>query len=233
MRVASLSMVVRSTPGHTSLLLRGTLVAYSGLNTSFMKKHLITFFVASTLLAVTANAQLQKGYYLIGGDLGGFSLGLNDATPFDLSITPKVAWFRNDNFAVGGFIDLGLSTAKGAGTTFNYGVGPLARYYFGSTAVNTNTTSARGSSRFFVEATAGLQGFNVPGSGSTNGLGIGIGPGLAYFLNQNIALEGLLKYNNAFGFGDDASQGQLKFGFGFQIYLPRGSIRSQATKLSQ
>ena len=200
-----------------------------------MKKHLLTIFVATAMLSVTANAQLQKGYYLIGGDLGGFSLGFGESKPFSLSITPKAAWFRNDNFAVGGFVDLGVLTQKGGPTTFNYGVGPLARYYFGSTAVNTASTSARRSSRFFVEGTVGLQGFNESGGGgSTNGLGIGIGPGLAYFLNQNIALEGLLKYTKAFGFGDnEGGQSQLQFGLGFQIYLPRGTIRNQAEKISQ
>lgn len=200
-----------------------------------MKKHLLATVVATVLLTAGAYAQIQRGYYLIGGDLGGFDIGFSGGTPFNLNITPKVAWFQNDNLAVGGFVDVGLSTAEGAGTTFNYGVGPLARYYFGSSAVNTATTSARRSSRFFVEGTVGLQGFNVSGSSgsNTNGLGIGIGPGLAYFVNQNIALEGLLKYTKAFGFGNDAGQSRLAFGLGFQIYLPRGTIRNQAQKVTQ
>ncbi|HEY0041686.1 MAG TPA: outer membrane beta-barrel protein [Flavisolibacter sp.] len=197
-----------------------------------MKKHLLVM-MATVLFAVSANAQTQRGYYLIGGDLGGFSLGFSDGTPFNLNITPKVAWFRNDNLAIGGFVDINLSTAKGAGTTFNYGVGPLARYYFGAPAVNTTTTSARRSSRFFLEGTVGIQGFNTSGGSSTNGLGIGIGPGLAYFINQNIALEGLLKYTKAFGFGNDGGSSELQFGLGFQIYLPRGTMRNQAEKVSQ
>jgi hypothetical protein len=200
-----------------------------------MKKNLLVLLIAVTALTVTAKAQTQQGYYLIGGDLGGFSIGFSDGTPFNLNITPKVAWFKNDNLALGGFVDIGLSTAKGAGTIFNYGVGPLARYYFGAPAVNTTTTSARRSSRFFLEGTVGLQGFNASGSSgsSTNGLGIGIGPGLAYFINQNIALEGLLKYTKAFGFGNDGGQSQLQFGLGFQIYLPRGTMRNQAQKVTQ
>jgi hypothetical protein len=197
-----------------------------------MKKHLLAILIV-TALTVTAKAQIQKGYYLIGGDLAGFSLGLSDGRPFTMSITPKVAWFRNDNLAIGGFVDIGLATAEGSGTTFNYGVGPLARYYFGSTDVNTGTNSARRSSRFFVEGTLGLQGVNTSGGSSTNGLGIGIGPGLAYFVNENIALEGLLKYTKAFGFGNDGGSSLLQLGIGFQIYLPRGTIRNQAEKVSQ
>lgn len=198
-----------------------------------MKKHLLAIVIAMVSLAVTAKAQTEKGYYLIGGDLGGFSIGFSEGTPFNLNITPKVAWFKNDHLALGGFVDIGLSTAKGQGTTFNYGAGPLARYYFGAAAVNTETTSARRSSRFFLEATAGLQGFNTSGGSSTNGLGIGIGPGLAYFINKNIALEALLKYRNAFGFGNDGGSSVLDFGLGFQIYLPRGTMRNQVNKVSE
>lgn len=198
-----------------------------------MKKHLLAIVIATTTLTLSSKAQIQQGYYLIGGDLSNMSLGLSDGRPFSLSITPKVAWFRNNNLAIGGFVDIGLATAEGQGTTFNYGVGPLARYYFGSSAVSTTTTSARRSSRFFVEGTVGLQGVNVSGGSSTNGLGIGIGPGLAYFVNQNIALEGLLKYTKAVGFGNDGGSSLLQFSLGFQIYLPRGTMRNQAEKVSQ
>jgi hypothetical protein len=198
-----------------------------------MKKHVLVVCIVIAALTTTAKAQLQQGYYLIGGDLGGFSLGLSDGRPFNLNITPKVAWFRNNNLAIGGFVDLGLYTAEGQGTAFNYGIGPLARYYFGSTDVTTTTTSARRSSRFFLEGTVGLQGINTSGGSSTNGLGIGIGPGLAYFINQNIALEGLLKYTKAVGFGNDGGSSLIQFGLGFQIYLPRGTMRNQVNKVSQ
>ncbi len=198
-----------------------------------MKKHFLFILVSTTILAATAHSQIQRGYYLIGGDLADFSLGLSDGRPFNMSITPKVAWFTNDNLAVGGFVDIGLATAEGAGTVFTYGLGPLARYYFGAPNVSTTTTSARRSSRFFLEGTVGLQGVNVSGGSSTNGLGIGIGPGLAYFVTDNIALEGLLKYTKAFGFGNDGGSSILQLGVGFQIYLPRGTIRSQANKVSQ
>lgn len=199
-----------------------------------MKKHLLALFIATAALTATSKAQIQQGYYLIGGNLSNISLGLSDGRPFSLNITPKVAWFRNNNLAIGGFVDIGLSTAENQGTVFTYGIGPLARYYFGSTDVSTATTSARRSSRFFVEGTVGLQGVNVSdGGATTNGLGIGIGPGLAYFINQNIALEGLLKYTKAFGFGNDGGSSLLQLGIGFQIYLPRGTIRNQANKVSQ
>lgn len=210
------------------------LVVASRLNSSFMKKHLLAMVMAIAAMSLTATAQIQRGYYLIGGDIANFSLGLSGGNPFNMNIVPKVAWFTSDKLAVGGFVDIGLSTVKGEGTTFTYGVGPLARYYFGTTTVNTATTSARRSTRFFLEGSAGLQGVNVSNGNSTNGLGIGIGPGLSYFVNSNIALEGLLKYTKAFGFGNTSNGASiLQLGVGFQIYLPRGTVRNQVDKVSQ
>jgi hypothetical protein len=54
---------------------------------------------------------------------------------------------------------------------------------------------------------------------------------LAYFVNENIALEALLKYNKVFGFGNDGGQSLLGINLGFQIYLPRGSMRAQVDKI--
>lgn len=191
-----------------------------------MNKKVLTAVIGFLMFAVTASAQLQKGNVLIGGDLAGFDLGLNDGTSFNMNLTPKVAWFIRDNTALGGYVDLGLSTAKNAGTTVNYGVGALGRYYFPSSDVNV----AR-SIRFLVEANAGIQGVNTAGGSSTNGLGLGIGPGLTYFVTQNVALESLLKYNGIIGFGSSATSSRLQLNLGFQIYLPGNKVRSEVDKL--
>ena len=75
--------------------------------------------------------------------------------------------------------------------------------------------------RWFAEANAGIEGRNQSkGGGSTNGLGIGFGPGYAYFITPNIGFESLLKWNPLVGFGDEGFQSNLSLNFGFQIYLP-------------
>ncbi len=80
---------------------------------------------------------------------------------------------------------------------------------------------------FFVEGNVGLEGDNVSHGATTNGLGIGIGPGVAYFITPNIGLEGLLKYNGIIGGGNDALRNTLNFNFGFQIYLPGKATRTK------
>src|SRR5256885_951243 len=74
-----------------------------------------------------------------------------------------------------------------------------------------------------------FEGTNVKGGNSTNGLGLGIGPGYAYFITRNIAFETLLKFNENVGFGNTTSTSNLNLGLGFQIYLPG---RATANKIS-
>ena len=119
------------------------------------------------------------------------------------------------------YINFGLATAKGAGTTTDYGVGALGRYYINDSRVNIVQQG-----RLFFEGNAGIQGISLSGGSNTTGLGLGIGPGYAYFITQNIGLETLLKYNGIVGFGSQAYRSNLNLGIGFQIYL-RGSRARQ------
>lgn len=179
-----------------------------------MKNYKILFAIALLASALSSNAQIQKGNILIGGDLANVNLGLNGPKIFSAEITPKVALFIKDNLALGGYVDLGLETAKHSATTTNYGIGALGRYYLGK------EKEIIKHSRFFGEATVGLGGVNVSDGDNTNGLNISAGPGFAYFVTPNIGLEFLLKYNSLVGFGSTPYQGNINASFGFQIYLP-------------
>ncbi len=191
-----------------------------------MKKTFSLFiagFIALSLLSVPAFSQIQKGNILVGGDIANFNLGLEKGSVFSMTINPKLGFFIQDNLAVGPDINLGLSSFSGT-TAFSYGIGALARYYFSDKA---NITPLR-HSRIFLEGTAGFRGENVSGGGSsTNGLGLGVGPGYAYFITPNIGLETLLKYNGLVGFGNETTQSNLNLSVGFQIYLPSKNLKSK------
>ena len=190
-----------------------------------MKRLLMLSFVA-LLCSTQVEAQIQRGNVLVGADLADIDISLNKGGNFNLQIDPKAAWFIRDNLALGAYLNLGLSTAKGAGTTFNYGVGPLARYYLSDRNVNILQHS-----RFFLEGNVGINGYNPAVGDNTNGLGLGIGPGIAYFVTPNIGLEALVKYNSIVGFGSALSSNQINFGFGFQIYLPSSRIRTEVKNI--
>jgi hypothetical protein len=182
-----------------------------------MKKTLSILAISLLLFIKKTNAQLERGNALVGADIAHFDFNLGKSSGFDINIEPKAAWFINNNIAIGALVQLGFSkSGEGAPTTTTYGVGPLGRYY-----VNDPKMNLLKHGRWFFEGNFGIQGVNVSeGGGSTNGLGLGIGPGYAYFITPNIGLETLLKYNGVLGFGDEAYQSLLSLHFGFQIYLP-------------
>lgn len=182
-----------------------------------MKKNfaalVLLFFVATQI-----NAQLERGNAIVGADIANFNIGLKKGAQTNISLTPKAAWLLNNNLAVGGYVNFDLTTQKLGGTTYTstgYGIGVLARYY-----VNDPKVNLLRSGRWFFEGNVGFQGTNVKNGNSTNGLGLGVGPGYAYFLTKNIALEALLKFDENLGFGNTTSTSDLNLGVGFQIYLP-------------
>lgn len=183
----------------------------------------LLLLLGETAFGTAAQAQVQAGNIMIGGNLANISVGLDKPSAFSFDVTPKVAWFLVDNVALGGYVTLGVSGAKGSATTTRYGVGGLGRYYTGS------DVEALRHGRLFGEATVGIGGLNVgDGGGKTNGLDFSFGPGFSYFITPNIGLETLFKYNGITGFGNEGYQNNLNLSFGLQIYLPG---RSTAAKV--
>lgn len=190
-----------------------------------MKKFLFALVVVCSFATVKSNAQIQKGNVLVGGDLANFNLGLDKSSEFKMTLTPKAAWFIADNVAVGGMVNLGLDALQGH-TSTTYGIDALARYYLGPNAANTDAVLKH--TRIFAEGYVGLNGSNISGGATTNGLGLGFGPGLTYFITPSVGLEGLLEYQGIIGGGNNTINNKLNLSVGFQIYLPG---RSTAKKV--
>lgn len=180
------------------------------------------------LASVRSNAQLESGNYLIGSDIADLQLGLDKGGNFSFRVDPKVAWFVIDNLALGAYLAFGLSTATGADTDISYGIGALGRYYFSREEV-----SLIRQTRFFIEGNVGIEGDNPAVGDNTNGLGIGVGPGLTFFLSPNVGLEGLLKYNGIIGFGSAVTSNNLNLSIGFQIYLPSARLRQLREEMKE
>jgi hypothetical protein len=187
-----------------------------------MKKLIGILIIAFSFYANKSMSQIQRGNVLVGGDLANFKFASGGV--FDVNIDPKAAFFLKDNFALGAYINFGLNTAKDQSTITTYGIGPLARYY-----INDPKTNILKHGRLFFEGNVGIEGNNTAHV-STNGLGLGIGPGYAYFISPNVGLETLLKYNGIVGFGSQAYSSAVNLGFGFQIYL---SNRAQKNILNE
>ncbi|MYY27361.1 porin family protein [Elizabethkingia anophelis] len=186
-----------------------------------MKKKVLGTFAVLIALSTSLKAQLQKGNWMVGGNLITSSFGLNKDGGYNFILQPKGAYFIDDNLALGGQVTFGFSGAKEAKTTYTYSAGPLARYYFNDKEMNLLKHG-----RFFLETNLGIGGVTqTQKGGSTTGLNLGFGPGYAYFISSNIAIEGLVKYNGDFGFGNRGTTSTIGFNVGFQIYLPSSKIK--------
>jgi len=169
------------------------------------------------------HAQIQSGNWMVGGDLMGMNFGLNKGGGYDIQITPKLAYFIRDNVAFGGYTDLGVNGKKGAPNTWTYKIGLLGRYY----ANNGQMDNLLKHGRFFLEGNVGFGGESITdGGSSSNGINLQAGPGYAYFITPNVGLEGLLKYDGNFGFGNGGVISNITFGLGFQLYLPSARVKS-------
>lgn len=186
-----------------------------------MKKLLFGAAFAIAGLFSTADAQLQKGNWMVGSDL----MGIRFTNGLDLSITPKAAYFIQDRWAVGAQVNLDVQKVNGEGATqTNWGIAPFTRYYFSSNQVDNLLNNGA----FFGEGSLGFGGRNSGAGDTTNGLDLGIGAGYAYFITSNVSVEGLLKFNTLVGGGNKNANGDLNLGVGFNIYLPSGKLKAAA-----
>jgi hypothetical protein len=183
----------------------------------------LSIALMALFFSTAAVAQTQKGNLMVGSDITDFGFTFQKAnTDFQFNLNPKLAYFIQDGLAVGAYVKFGISTHNGGGSTTNYGVGALARYYIQDRNVQKLEFSKR--ARFFLEANAGFGGTNSPAA-STNGVELGVGPGLSYFITPNVALDALVKYNLTVGGGNSTTAHNLGFGLGFQIFLPTAKAR--------
>lgn len=99
-------------------------------------------------------------------------------------------FFVTDRVAVGGQITMNFLGGDLDGNTI--GIGPAVRYYF----------NGSGATRFFGQGAFNWQSVDAgENSDAETGVGFGLGAGLDYFLNEHVAIEALLGYNN-FKFSD-------------------------------
>lgn len=189
-----------------------------------MKK--LTLAALLLFATMTVFAQTKKGDKLVGVSFGSISYTNSDSkttysnTPteynsdgssFSISINPNVAYFIQDNLAIGGGVSLSFYTSKsessntGSSTTSDskstqpsFYIGPLARYYFGGTPkgslfgqVNLQFGFAGGKSESKTSSGASSETTTKPKGDWNAGLAIGY----EHFLTPNIGLFGSLGLN--------------------------------------
>jgi hypothetical protein len=170
-------------------------------------KKILSCLLMTLLVSAYVNAQTEKGDWMVGG---GLSFNTTEGNTF-FSLQPSAGHFFAKGFVAGA--SLGFSTSKfGDERSTSWGIGPFARYYF---------ELKQPVFKPFVHA-----GFNVESSRSkvmgikqTNtGRSFLVGLGGAYFINNNVAIDGLMGYNHTKVENYEGNGGFL-FRIGFQVHL--------------
>jgi len=157
-------------------------------------------------LAFCAQAQTEKGDWLIGGELGFNTVKSNSSFQF----TPSAGWFFLKNVAIGANAEINFS--KTGDAKFRaFGIGPFVRIYFPGDRLK---PFVRGSINTRSERTE-VTGF---ATNKENGITYFLGAGLAIFINENVALEPIAGYSSTNLKGRDPAGG-FALRIGFQVYL--------------
>jgi opacity protein-like surface antigen len=173
-----------------------------------MKKLL---FLAAFLISLQlTQAQTDKGDWMVGGTLG-FNTAKNSA---NVTFDPQVGYFFLKNLVLGGQINLSY-TEQGSIHFTDIGVGPFARYYFGETKARPFFTGDMSfiNNHFKTETS----------SGTSQAFGYFLGGGASFFINENVAVDGILGYRHVKYKNEDGTGG-LNFKLGFQVFLSHRQV---------
>lgn len=183
-------------------------------------------------LALTANGQLDKNTWLVGG-AGSFYSSKRDYTSFvspitngyskelSLTISPNIGYFITDKFALGlkPYFSWGKgesfpndpTVSGGQSDSKRYGIGPFARYYFLDKEKQFN---------ILTDISYQIGVWNVGSKGNLSNFSFLAGP-VIYF-NTSVGMEFLLGYSTQSeelkNFSKNLSKG-FSVNIGFQIHL--------------
>ena len=177
-----------------------------------MKTNFLLTSLVIVLFSLTANSQITKGNWMVGGDINYHyaDRGLND-NYWGINLRPNVSYFIMDKLAIGVI----PKTYITKGYKPSYGFGISLRYYF---------LKPKPMFNFFIEPRVDMSYYKDDYNVVNKSYGYGIKMGEAVFLNQSVALEFFVDYNNRYSIyqGIKGNHFQdINIGFGFQIHLEK------------
>jgi outer membrane protein W len=167
----------------------------------------ILFLSTMVVFGLAASAQTEKGDWMVGGN---FTIRTNKNNSL-VAILPSAGYFFANNFVAGASFNLSFEKTGDAKTN-TQSVGPFARYYF-------NLKSSDFKPFLHAEWNIGNVNTTLPLTKTSNtSSNFLLGAGGAFFINSNVALEGVA------GFAHSKVQGQspengFAFRVGFQVHL--------------
>jgi hypothetical protein len=166
-------------------------------------------FIATLFVAITSNAQIEIGNWMMGGS-GGISNYKSKSVGYsqegtNIFISPNVGYFLIDKLNLGASVSLSFYNPS---ATKTYGLSPYVRYYFLEKEKQINLFSEVGYGfQKQIHSSATLQTFDLKA-------------GTVIFLNSSVGLEVTLNYKNSKNNLDYQTR-LLFLGIGFQIHLEK------------
>ncbi|MDE3144699.1 MAG: outer membrane beta-barrel protein [Bacteroidota bacterium] len=172
-----------------------------------MKKILLS--LAIIFIALSTQAQTEKGTWLLGGSASFSSTkATNSSAVRNSTVSPVAGYFINNNLALGAGINLQSIT----GGYSSFSVAPFVRYYF--LPIGTNA-------KLFGNGSFGYGSYKYGGSSSNSMTTWELSAGPAFFLSKNVAVEFALAYGSTdVPYYDTSKTISLKIGF--QIHFNNG-----------
>jgi len=177
-------------------------------------KQLLVILICVLLTSSNIDAQMNSGSRFIAGtnslSLEGYTHKMSESTAvptkiFGMNLSTKAGYFIKNRIAVGGMIDYRYSRQRSeyistfdstkvvttnASTTWL--IGPLVRYYveYGTIVPFAEMSVGIGKENSRYESTG-----NAPSKYKSPVFALNAGVGANYFLNESIALEGMVSYS--------------------------------------
>lgn len=156
-------------------------------------------------------AQIQPRSFLLGGDISMQKPLHSNGDNFIMSIAPLVGFMQTEHWMIGAQVGLVYNNYGSNRNSNEYFINPFLRYYLAPHA--RWSLFLQGAYNYYHNK------FNDPFTESiTSYSQLSLGAGIDYFLNTNIAIEGILQYQNIFGSG--APSHSLNYNTGLQFFLP-------------
>ena len=174
------------------------------------------FFIATLLVTISANSQITKGNWMVGGD-GNYtntkvvnSITENVSVGNSIRVSPNIGYFVYDKFALGINGLFHYNKANGSDSSTGFGVGPFARYYILKTEKRVN---------IFTEANYNFYNTQTKGVNSFTGSSYRFKAGPVIYFNSSVALEMSLNYLSEKT--ENFTAKYFTVGLGFQIHLEK------------
>jgi hypothetical protein len=181
----------------------------------------LVFISLIILLFDSAQAQVERGRYLIGGNVDISSAYQGKNSGFNMALAPSFGVFVVRGFAIGGRYSFGISSSRNYDankkeyttvTTFSSGIGPFVRYYIGKKPLK-GLISANVS---YLTSTT-LRKTSVSGTNGFSAMGL---VGMGYFFNPHLSLDFGL-YVSGSSFVKQLPVTRIGFSVGLFAYLDK------------